>query len=291
MKPQQILPRCFAGASAIIAASIVLIACNDGSFQDITAPQARKVALKRAHSDWFDCVYASFSNGSEVYSCTSESHTLPTVTVYGEYPDDWNGDAPENTCQSTNGCDPWDLCPSAGSCGQGTSGGPGAPGTADPQDDAPLLEPPDCTKSNNPVTVQAWCSGRQPTPNETYKITNALNAMRNRGGICATLADIGFHYLNNGTLHMIDGTFWKMGGTAPRYGGLNAYLAIDWAWTERFYDADHTTTVDDHELIVRDLQQVLAHELDHLNGEDHVHDTGTMKDNFSTPNSSSCGNL
>jgi hypothetical protein len=115
--------------------------------------------------------------------------------------------------------------------------------------------------------------------------------MRNKGGICATLADIGFHYLNNGTLHMIDGTFWHMGGTAPRYGGLNAYIAIDWLWTQSYYDADHPTTVSDKELIVRDLQQILAHETDHLNGEDHVHDTGRPIDNFSTPHSSECSDL
>lgn len=182
--------------------------------------------------------------------------------------------------------------------GSGASGGAGATPTPPPpnaEDSEGPLDPPNCADTNLLAMAQAWCSGREPTADELEKINAALERMKAKGGVCQVLADIGYSYIG-GNLRMFDdqrvwtdayGTF-AAGAVAPRGGRRTAYIGIGWNFTARFYDAQHQTVGQDEP---RTLQQVLAHELDHLNGADHLKKADGSVNAYRTPNSQACSDL
>jgi hypothetical protein len=143
------------------------------------------------------------------------------------------------------------------------------------------------------ATQRAWCLGKDPNADELEKLKAALSRMKAKGGVCAQLAALGEGYLASGNLHMIDdqARYWddyeqrsiSMGAAAPRNGGNFSYIAIGYSWTKSWYDAQHATPEGTES---RTLQQILAHELDHLNGEDHL-----QNNMYRTTNSQQCSDL
>jgi len=136
------------------------------------------------------------------------------------------------------------------------------------------------------------------------RINDALNRMRSKGGVCATLAALGDTLLTlpNGGIRIYsrktDTAFSKFGGGAipggatPASGGAKgpkSWLVIQAEWTDLFYDASHKTTqTKNGETFTRDLQQTLAHELDHLYGSTPAH---TDAAGAKTPNSETCSDF
>jgi hypothetical protein len=122
--------------------------------------------------------------------------------------------------------------------------------------------------------------------------------MRAKGGVCSQLADLGDIYVANGNLHMINdqGAYRDdftqrdvhMGGAAPRYGADTSYIVIGSNFTGSWYDASHMTSEGSES---RTLQQLLAHELDHLHGSDHFLNPDGSYNAFRTDNSQRCSDL
>jgi len=125
--------------------------------------------------------------------------------------------------------------------------------------------------------------------------------MRLEGDTCARLAAIGDTLLANNGIRFFDrnrDTTLTFAGAAPKggatsaYGGAKgtyAYMSISVNFVDLYYDKNHTTTqwsAIDQENVTRDLQELLAHELDHLNGANH-----TDSDGFFTTNSQACSGL
>lgn len=72
-----------------------------------------------------------------------------------------------------------------------------------------------------------------------------------------------------------------------------AYIALSTTWTVRYINPAYATPVGGSEPQHRDLQQVLAHELDHLNGEYHIGELADAAhmDPYNTPNSNACSDI
>ncbi len=84
--------------------------------------------------------------------------------------------------------------------------------------------------------------------------------------------------LAHGTLRIFDrkqDTLLVQAGNAPQGGGYSgdrSYVAISVNFMDLYHDAAHATTGEPYR---RDLQQLLAHELDHLSGLGEHADAGT----------------
>lgn len=143
--------------------------------------------------------------------------------------------------------------------------------------------PPDCNATLTKEGHKKWCSGELPSGTRLTRIKAALASMRTIGGVCTTLANIGDSLLVHKTLKIAkpapadSGSGWApIGGGAQ---GSNSWMAISTVWTDVFYDSTHYTT---NEVVHRNLQRTLAHELDHLNGSIH------FASPYQTPNSEAC---
>jgi hypothetical protein len=103
------------------------------------------------------------------------------------------------------------------------------------------------------------------------------------GGTCSTLATIGDALVSSNRIHVFKSGAFPFGGAAPvgAGSGPNAYMVISTSFTDVHYDRAHATKGEPYR---RTLQEVLAHELDHLAGQGHA-DPGT----YTTPNSEACG--
>lgn len=234
------------------------------------------------------------------------------------YPEDWNCDVggyddvsdyasdllgsftttyvSTTDCRSSPG-----TCPTRGGGITGGDYGVGSPpGTAD---DADLLPPPECSgstptdstlKSNRDAI--AWCIAHVPEGFRLTRIQQALEDMRTIDPACAHLASIADTLIANQRLRLFDKNedpthMVKQGGNAPFGGGAtgdNAYLVIDVNFVDLWWNPAHATKTDPSRPYRRDLQQALAHELDHLDGASPVHaDAG----NYTTPHSQMCSRL
>ena len=132
--------------------------------------------------------------------------------------------------------------------------------------------------------VDAYCKGVPADLERGIRITLALQNMQQISPTCAALAQRGFDLLNEGYIHVYDGNdseFSNIGGAAPQ-GGTDYWIAISNAWTDAYYDKYHTSSENEP----RDLQGVLAHELDHTFGQGHTDPKG-----YDTPNSLACGDI
>ncbi|MBA3645731.1 MAG: hypothetical protein H0W63_06080 [Gemmatimonadaceae bacterium] len=126
---------------------------------------------------------------------------------------------------------------------------------------------PDCSNLNSLIyTAVSWCYGTAPDPVASNRIYDALQRMNAKGGICSTLANIGYSLMVSGAIRMVDGLTWGIGGAASPSQGNNGWLVLADYWTTTAYDSAHATVVTEREKESRTLQQLLAHELDHLNG-------------------------
>jgi hypothetical protein len=162
---------------------------------------------------------------------------------------------------------------------------PDSPGSPDSSDDAPASKP-DCSKQQTDSLAIAWCLGAAPTGMPLLRINAAIRNMDALGGICSTLASVLNSLLTpgRGDLHIFPATAVHVGGSAPRNGGSSgpdSWMAISNFWTEFAWDQSHVTI---NEPVPRDLQQILAHEADHLMNNGHI-DPG----HYSTTNSAHCG--
>lgn len=158
------------------------------------------------------------------------------------------------------------------------------PEAAEDDDEAAL---PDCNSPQNAM-VQAWCNGNTPTQAQRNLIDAALARMRAKGGVCVDLANIVDALLVDGTLHIYNRTSGVPGGFAPRavdgsqLSGSDAYMGLELNWFTNYYDAVHADGSN------RTLQHSLAHEADHLKGEDHL---PNQTHPFETTNSRQCSDV
>lgn len=163
--------------------------------------------------------------------------------------------------------------------------------TPDPaENDAESAPPglPNCTDppQTRTWTANGWCYGDPPNPVASNRIFDALTRMNAKGGVCSTLAGIGYYLLAHDAIRIVDGLMWGFSGAASPSRGTNGWLVLSDFFTTWAYDADHATTVTDRELESRTLQQILAHELDHLNGQ-----LGHSPNGYETTNSQVCSDL
>ena len=138
----------------------------------------------------------------------------------------------------------------------------------------PDLKAPDCSVKQTEKHKQAYCAGRgiatatPLTATEVARVRAALDRMRAKGGICATLAAIGDTVFNNNKVRFYPQSTFQFQGSAVRSAGANS----EYTWVPlsdrnlQWYDAAHASKPD-LEGNKHTLQSSLAHELDHLNGE------------------------
>jgi len=127
---------------------------------------------------------------------------------------------------------------------------------------------PVCSDPGN-AAEQLWCTTAPPeSSSEVRAITTALTSMRARSAICARLASIVLQMLLRDRVHLFDaGQYSGAGGLAPIGLGPGSWMLIS-------RDV----------LRSPDLQMILAHESDHIRGEEHSDSAGTL-----TPHARQCG--
>lgn len=172
----------------------------------------------------------------------------------------------------------------------GTSGAAPAPDPNDADDGQGL---PDCSNATTEGR-RAWCAGTPATDDSirTKRIKDALQKMRTQGSGCDSLADLGDSLLAKRTLKIYPEGQFRGGGWSDLGSGINGYLALDAAWTDRYYDDYHVAVQFDSTLGVYNymtLQTSLAHELDHLKGREHNNANTPREDRYNTPNTQRCG--
>jgi len=119
---------------------------------------------------------------------------------------------------------------------------------------------PVCSDPGN-AAEQLWCATAPPdSTTEVRAITSALTSMRSHGAICARLANTVIQMLLRGRVHLFDaGQYAGAGGLAPIGLGAGSWMLIS-------RDV----------LRSRDLQAILAHEADHIRGEEHSDSAGKL---------------
>jgi hypothetical protein len=97
--------------------------------------------------------------------------------------------------------------------------------------------------------------------------------MEQIGGVCASLARIDSTVLANGNLHIFPdsiGQKYKFGAFGGGY-GPQAFIGLSDYWTHRAANPTHLTQEGPQGSVHRDLQQLLAHEADHIYTADTSH--------------------
>jgi hypothetical protein len=253
---------------ARLATTLVLVVVV-GSCSDLTAPRGRTPSPGTAPSKnlpkeiaWFTC--ASY-DGGESWTCEYTG-----TEIYA--PDYWDGGG---NLQTTTDCSYNHTI----YCDQTLRSGPnhGAYGDEASNEttthEQPLSNlPPDCTAPRN-IGEKAYCSGVPPTGARLARLNAALDAMDAIGGVCSTLAAIGRQLVDSNTIRVfVQNDFPGFGGRSPPNGAHSDPADNEWStigdvWFDAWYDADHKSSIVHDRFAPRDLQQLLAHELDHLNGE------------------------
>lgn len=161
--------------------------------------------------------------------------------------------------------------------GTGGSGGPSYQETGDPTADNQLTPtPPNCNGpnpwagTNKADYFTAWCAGASPDTNQWAAINSAIARIDSHGGVCSQLAST----LRSVTLRVIPEGY-KFGGFAPNGGDYMGVTAgwISWGQTRTPSGLN--------------LDAILAHEADHINGKDHLVVNG-VEDPDRTPNTVAC---
>jgi hypothetical protein len=241
---------------------------------------------------WWDC--ASW-DGMQTWSCTYVGTSGTPDYDPGLHPGDMYGYLYTQDCSTNPG-----MCPTSG--GYSTGGDYGLASPSLSQSDLAADAVPVCSPPPTDAKARAWCKGVKPDGMRLTRINDALSRMRSKGGICATLAAVADTLLSlpAGGVRIYnkhdDPAFSTFGGgaipggaTAAKGGatGPKAWLVIQAEWTDAYWSPNHKTTATlNGETFTRDLQQVLAHELDHLVGNDHT-DAAEAK----TTNSEACSDL
>jgi hypothetical protein len=187
-----------------------------------------------------------------------------------------------------------------GCCSGGVGGGtPPPPPPPPPPPDLPVFDvasgidfqsgwsPPDCTQAQSEDGDRWWCSGTVPALKfELPRIQDAIQRMREIGGVCAALADTATAVLGRGALrlHTEGGT-----GFAGR-DSAGSYMTIHKLFATNYYDSDHRALLKPSPVDVEaTLQFVLAHETEHLIGG--VHNGASPPLSYFNPNTELCSGL
>jgi len=124
-----------------------------------------------------------------------------------------------------------------------------------------------------------------------------ITRMHNVGGVCDTLATIGDALLAQGHLRVFPQANFSAGGWAPIGGGTsgpNSWLLVSEDAADRLYDQAHagySRDLGSGWVYNTDLSSSLAHELDHLHGNDHITNPNNTKNGVLTPNTRACADL
>ncbi len=185
-----------------------------------------------------------------------------------------------------NTCD-WNDCDTSmgigggggGGAGGGDNGDPGDPGDISqvPDDDTNDYAEPDCSEPQTTNYGAAFCRAADPeiTGPRWTKTEEALMRIYARGGACAEIASRGMSLLQLGQIRYY----------APAPGDAGGYADLDTGVLLSDYWVDKYATSRTGETPPRNLDQVLAHEIDHMNGLGHLAD---LKE---TPNSRVCSGI
>lgn len=139
---------------------------------------------------------------------------------------------------------------------------------------------PDCTKSQTEQKDRVWCTTNAPTPGAQYSaIQRAINNMTTLGGVCASLASIAEAALTRGDIHMFPNSAGYGFGAFSGGNGTSAFIGLDDYWTNAAPDFDHLDGSG------RDLQEILAHEADHIYTQTSTH---LDSSGFTTTHSEQC---
>ncbi len=148
---------------------------------------------------------------------------------------------------------------------------------------------PNCDHPGYPEEA-IWCRALPPdSTHELPAILLALDRMGSLGGICESLAVTLSGILERGNLHLFDR--WELpvaAAAAPLGRGVRSYLLLSREMVGTYSDAAHASANIDSRGSPepQTLQQVLAHEADHVRGLDH-----TDPDGYLTPNTRRCSDL
>ena len=275
--------RTVCGLLLAIVGIIAIASCSE-----IASPTRQVPAVEHnnfnqpAFGSMFDC--ETFTFGSE-WTCDS---TWGEQFSQLDYLPWWEFTSPNNCVYNPA------YCPS--STYYATGGTYGLTPVTPSDSDAIGLVQPNCPP--NPVGMRprdyvgayAWCNGAEPQPFQVARIINAKNLMKAISDTCAALAaavdsELKYHQLR---VYIPDsvvkgGISFTPFGAGPT--GPYSYSAIWIQWTDVKYDYAHRDGAG------IDLQEILAHEMDHLlghavNGNPHID-----AKNFFTPNSQRCGGL
>ncbi len=154
--------------------------------------------------------------------------------------------------------------------------------------DSSVAQDPNCQSTTN-VHELAWCVGNLPSPGQRSLINAALARMSLKGGTCAVMAAVGQALLNNNKIRLTPvSANYAWGGAAPVSQGSAGWMLLSDYWTNVAFDIRHPNVRVDSQGVThtRTLQQLLAHEIDHLRGQGH-----TDFDGYDTPNANSCSDV
>lgn len=184
----------------------------------------------------------------------------------------------------------------------GGTGGSGTPSSSYPPivpsyDEVPNEPYADALKPKCSTTTddreRAWCVGIDAKQNVNWnaRIRDALNRMKLLGGECAKLADRGFSMLEKGNLHIWDADNFAYNDPTHTFGGASStpgdWVVLDDGWVNKWYGATvFWANGESH-----NLQQALAHELDHSAGRHHLGWGTSNEDKWHTPYTQQCDGL
>jgi len=238
--------------------------------------------------DWFSC--ASF-DGGWTFSCVYTG-----TSWYGS--DYWAAQPGEPyEFYTTSNC----TYMHSSYCDQTLRSGPGrgpygheASNETQSDEATPRNAPPDCNNAASlEVKEKAYCDGTPVNQNPTRlaRVNAALDRMEALGGTCASLASIGRQLVASGTLRIFPASAYRgFSGSSPIGGHhisphINRWMSLSSDWTDRWYDSVHKPSYWS-DRYNRTLQSLLAHELDHLNGSEHID-----REKVHTPNSQACDDV
>lgn len=148
---------------------------------------------------------------------------------------------------------------------------------------------PDCDNPDN-MAERLWCTAAVPDSTTAVPVVEAAVArMQALGGVCAPLATtlaqlLRFHLVRVYDPDQLPGA----GAAAPSGRSAHTYLLLSRDLITTFFDAAHRSGNIDSQGTPRPetLQEVLAHEADHLLGRDHID-----RDGYLTPNTLRCSDV
>lgn len=148
---------------------------------------------------------------------------------------------------------------------------------------------PNCSQVQSDPARNVWCTySKLPDPAEKTAINAAITAIQGRGGYCTTIASMLKNRLDVGALRIFPGAVATFGGVVSDISaGTDGWLMIA---REFVYATAGGPVVNPYGsgTISRTLQQLLAHEGDHLMGNTH---TDVSLGGFKTPHSGSCSDV